>query len=64
MSKPGSEASEDFEFIETPAAPAPTPPIENYGVRTTTVSSCLFTVLSQPASIIELSPEHMLNVMK
>ncbi|MCJ1299864.1 Sphingolipid C9-methyltransferase 2 [Hypocenomyce scalaris] len=36
MSKSGSEASEDFEFIETPAARTPTPPAEGYGVRTTT----------------------------
>lgn len=38
MSKNGSEVSEDFEFIETPAAPTPVPPPEDYGVRTTTVS--------------------------
>ena len=38
MSKPVSEASEEFEFIETPAAPTPTPPAEHYGVKTTTVS--------------------------
>ncbi|ERF77137.1 hypothetical protein EPUS_07678 [Endocarpon pusillum Z07020] len=35
MSKSHSEASDDFEFIETPAAPTPTPPTEDYGVRTT-----------------------------
>ncbi len=34
-----SEVSDDFEFIETPAAPSPVPPPEDYGVRTTTVSS-------------------------
>ena len=34
----GSEVSDDFEFIETPAAPTPVPPPEDYGVRTTTVS--------------------------
>lgn len=38
MTKPASESSEDFEYIETPAAPTPVPPTENYGVRTTTVS--------------------------
>jgi hypothetical protein len=37
MSKSVSESSEDFEFIETPAAPTPVPPAENYGVRTTSV---------------------------
>lgn len=36
---PKSEVSDDFEFIETPAAPTPLPPPEDYGVRTTTVSS-------------------------
>jgi hypothetical protein len=36
MAKAHSESSEDFEFIETPAAPAVVPP-ENYGVRTTSV---------------------------
>ncbi|MCJ1485214.1 Sphingolipid C9-methyltransferase 2 [Schaereria dolodes] len=39
MTKSTSEASEDFEFIETPAAPTPTPPAQNCGVRTTTYSS-------------------------
>lgn len=39
MSKSGSEVSDDFEFIETPAAPNPVPPPEDYGVRTTTVST-------------------------
>ena len=39
MPKSGSEVSEDFEFIETPAAPSPVPPAEDYGVRTTTVST-------------------------
>ena len=38
MSKPVSEASEDFEFIETPAAPTPASPAEDYGVRMTSVS--------------------------
>lgn len=38
MPKSGSEVSDDFEFIETPAAPASVPPPEDYGVRTTTVS--------------------------
>ena len=37
MPKSGSEVSDDFEFIETPAAPTPVPPPEDYGVRTTTV---------------------------
>lgn len=39
MPKSGSEVSEDFEFIETPAAPTPVAPAEDYGVRTTTVST-------------------------
>lgn len=38
MPKSGSEVSDDFEFIETPAAPTSVPPPEDYGVRTTTVS--------------------------
>jgi hypothetical protein len=37
MSKTHSEVSDDFEFIETPAAPTPTPPVEDCGVRTTSV---------------------------
>ena len=37
MPQSGSEVSDDFEFIETPAAPSPIPPPEDYGVRTTTV---------------------------
>ncbi|KAL9618374.1 MAG: hypothetical protein Q9160_006882 [Pyrenula sp. 1 TL-2023] len=35
MAKSSSESSDDFEFIETPAAPTPVPPAENCGVRTT-----------------------------
>ncbi|MCJ1309929.1 Sphingolipid C9-methyltransferase 2 [Agyrium rufum] len=35
MSKPSSETSEEFEFIDTPAAPTPQPPPEDFGVRTT-----------------------------
>ncbi|KAL6249988.1 hypothetical protein RBB50_002289 [Rhinocladiella similis] len=35
MAKTHSESSEDFEFIETPAAPTPEPPTEDCGVRTT-----------------------------
>ncbi len=38
MSKSGSDISDEFEFIETPRAPTPVPPPENYGVRTTEVS--------------------------
>jgi hypothetical protein len=37
MSNSHSESSEDFEFIETPAAPTPVPPVEDCGVRTTSV---------------------------
>ena len=37
MSKTHSETSEEYEFIETPAAPTPTPPVEDCGVRTTSV---------------------------
>ncbi|KAK5213830.1 hypothetical protein LTR47_008967 [Exophiala xenobiotica] len=35
MAKSHSESSEDFEFIETPAAPTPQPAAETCGVRTT-----------------------------
>ncbi|KAL8717063.1 MAG: hypothetical protein Q9225_005661 [Loekoesia sp. 1 TL-2023] len=35
MSKSMSESSDDFEYVETPAAPTPVPPAEDYGVRTT-----------------------------
>ncbi|KAJ9195632.1 hypothetical protein DTO164E3_6708 [Paecilomyces variotii] len=35
MARTHSESSEDFEFIETPAAPTPTAPPEDCGVRTT-----------------------------
>jgi sphingolipid C9-methyltransferase len=38
MSKTHSDTSEDFEYIETPAAPTPVPPLEDCGVRTTAVS--------------------------
>jgi hypothetical protein len=38
MSKTHSDTSEDFEFIETPPAPMPVPPVEDCGVRTTSVS--------------------------
>ena len=41
MVKSASESSEDFEFIETPRAAAPPKPEENYGVRTTSVSTAL-----------------------
>ena len=37
MSESRSESSEDFEFIETPAAPTPVSPVEDCGVRTTSV---------------------------
>ena len=36
----GSEVSDEFEYIETPAAPSPIPPQDDYGVRTTTVCFC------------------------
>ena len=39
MSRSVSDVSDDFEYIETPAAPTPVPPPEDYGVRTTTVST-------------------------
>ena len=42
MSKTVSEASEDFEFIDTPAAPTPAPIAEDYSVRITNVSSIYF----------------------
>ncbi|KAL8703788.1 MAG: hypothetical protein Q9201_003028 [Fulgogasparrea decipioides] len=35
MSKSLSDSSSDFEYVETPAAPTPAPPAEDYGVRTT-----------------------------
>ena len=38
MSKTHSETSEDFEYIETPPASMPAPPVEDCGVRTTSVS--------------------------
>jgi sphingolipid C9-methyltransferase len=38
MARTHSESSEDFEFIETPAAPAATPPPEDCGVKRTNVS--------------------------
>lgn len=37
MSKSVSESSEDFEYVETSAAPTPVPPVEDFGVRTTAV---------------------------
>ncbi|KAL8826970.1 MAG: hypothetical protein Q9191_003476 [Dirinaria sp. TL-2023a] len=39
MSTSISDSSDDFEFIETPAALTPIPPPEHYGVRTTTYPS-------------------------
>ena len=32
-----SMPEDDFEFIETPAAPSPAPESQNFGVRTTSV---------------------------
>jgi hypothetical protein len=43
MSKTHSETSEDFEYIETPPAPMPAPPIGDCGVRTTSVSRKMHT---------------------
>ncbi len=48
MSKSGSESSEDFEYVETPAAPTPVPPAEDFGVRTTAV----------PGIQNEIAPHH------
>jgi hypothetical protein len=45
MARTHSESSEDFEFIETPAAPAVVPPPENCGVRTTSVCDLVSTQL-------------------
>ncbi|CAF9926106.1 MAG: Sphingolipid C9-methyltransferase 2 [Heterodermia speciosa] len=39
MSQAVSDTSDDFEYIETPAAPTPLPPPEDYGVRSTTYPS-------------------------
>ena len=40
---PGASLSEDdFEFVETPAAPSPAPEAQDYGVRTTSVRSDQF----------------------
>lgn len=39
MSSAVSQSSDEFEYIETPAAPTPSPQAENYGVRTTNVCS-------------------------
>lgn len=41
MPREVSQSSDEFEYIETPAAPTPSPPSENYGVRTTNVCSRL-----------------------
>lgn len=38
MSKSMSESSEDFEYVETPAAPTSVSPTEDFGVRTTAVN--------------------------
>lgn len=38
MSKSNSDSSDDFEYVETPAAPTPVPPAEDFGVKTTAVS--------------------------
>jgi hypothetical protein len=46
MAKTQSESSDDFEFIETPAAPIPVPPSEDCGVRTTSVSWYTITLLA------------------
>ena len=43
MSNTHSEISEDFEYIETPPAPMPAPPVGDCGVRTTSVSRKLHT---------------------
>ncbi len=37
MSKSVSDSSDDFEYVETPAAATPVPPAEDCGVRTTAV---------------------------
>ena len=37
MSRTLADSSDEYEFIETPAAPSPTLPVENCGVRTTSV---------------------------
>ena len=44
MAKSQSESSDDFEFIETPAAPTPQPPAEDCGVRTTSVGRAGYNV--------------------
>ena len=45
MPESGSEVSDDFEFIETPAASTSVLPPEDYGVRTTSVSPPILTAL-------------------
>ena len=39
MAKSASSSSEDFEFIETPRVAISHKPVENFGVRTTSVSA-------------------------
>ncbi|KAK4696612.1 sphingolipid C9-methyltransferase, partial [Lecanoromycetidae sp. Uapishka_2] len=56
---PKSEVSEDFEFVETPAAPTPVPPPEDYGVRTTTYPS----IKNAPLPADSASSDNFSNVL-
>ncbi len=59
MSKAVSESSEDFEYVETPAAPTPEPPAEDFGVRTTAVANPLEKVVfSKIFAEIQIVPSH------
>ncbi|WEW60028.1 Sphingolipid C9-methyltransferase 2 [Emydomyces testavorans] len=60
MARTHSESSDDFEFIETPAAPCQSPSIGNCGVRTTSVSTDDLAGVSE-ASIERKSEENPVN---
>jgi hypothetical protein len=60
MSKARSESSEDFEFIETPAAPTPIPPVEDCGVRTTSVFLTVCHFFSSSTNLHSIQPSKML----
>ncbi|KAL9126932.1 MAG: hypothetical protein Q9217_004090 [Psora testacea] len=59
MPNSGSEASDEFEYIETPAAPSPIPPQENYGVRTTTYPS----IKNAPLPADSASSDNFSNIL-
>ncbi|KAL9101369.1 MAG: hypothetical protein Q9163_003371 [Psora crenata] len=59
MAKSGSEASDDFEYIETPAAPSSTLPQEDCGIRTTTYPS----IKNAPLPADSASSENFSNTL-